>query len=248
MPSIVLTSERIRGIKMNFRNLEPLNSTSISVWEDVTERHIYTYLNDITVLETIEEVDVVYISDKELTEAKLLRSFAKGNRYLQDDVLEINCDIIVRFRTSADSFNINLAISDAFRTSNSKFLYLSELQEASPDIFGLTEFLSISVPDRAENANDDLDDIMEDDAFQGSKDNISFTGIIIGSSIGILVIALIGTFVYIKKVKRDSLTGSHMLEVLDNNSEAPVNDDDEASVEDAVVARYVVIKNVFASS
>ena len=248
MPSIKLRRSDIDNIEMTLENTEPLGTDAIPIFEKVTASHIRDYLLEDNILESVEEVDVLYLGDVQLGRRKtFLRTFSRS---LDGSALKITFAITIKYRPTLQSYDMNRAVSDAFRTNLSKFKYADSLKTASPSLFQSTSLETVDVPQNEEDTDDgdiliNVNDINESSNNESGGDD-SIMGTLIGGSIGVVVFAAC-TAIYVIRKKKLIKDDTPLLAAEDEDLFAEVKDTNDlykdkeeksaASVEDAVVAR-----------
>ena len=249
MPSIKLRRSDIDNIEMTLENTEPLETDAIPIFEKVTASHIRDYLLEDNILESVEEVDVLYLGDVQLGRRKtFLRTFSRS---LDGSALKITFATTIKYRPTLQSYDMNRAVSDAFRTKLSKTQYADSLKTASQQYFRESSLTVIVVPQNEEDTDDtgDTDDFNEssfDQSIDESGGDDSIMGILIGGSIGVVVFAAC-TAIYVIRKKKLMKDDKPLLAAGDEDLFAEVKDTNDsykdkeeksaASVEDAVVAR-----------
>jgi len=254
MPTIEQQDANIRDAKFDFFGLQPLSNESIATWESITEEHIIEYLNTIstTLLNSVDEVVVTHIDDSVIsgdTRNLFLRSPNENTRRkldVENILLQIICVIDVKYRTTVKTFDMHGSVSDAFRTASAKFEYTSSLQSVSPEIFGLAEFTTASIPPKSTTPKTSPDDDTVDDNYEeedddvkseSSNDDVTIITISVSIGTGVLIISMLA--VWARQKRKLSMEGEQILLALDE--EVLIDDDDTASVEEAVVARILTV-------
>ena len=248
MPSIKLRRSDIDNIEMTLENTEPLGTDAIPIFEKVTASHIRDYHLEDNILESVEEVDVLYLGDVQLGRRKtFLRTFSRS---LDGSALKITFATTIKYRPTLQSYDMNRAVSDAFRTNLSKFKYADSLKTASPSLFQSTRLETVDVPQNEEDTDDgdiliNVNDINESSNDESGGDD-SIMGTLIGGSIGVVVFAAC-TAIYVIRRKKLIKDDKALLAAEDEDLFAEVKDTNDlykvkeeksaAPVEDAVVTR-----------
>lgn len=160
------------------------------VWQNVTASHISNYLNEI---EFVHRVDV---SVDLFSEARSLSTSFESISRMEEIQVSLKFDVVIEYQ-SIVVLNLDRAIEDAFRSSNSKFVYIDLLNEQSQFFRDVTNLLSVTVPSLANNNVPTLTpnvidvksrSIEKDDDVMSENEAI---GIAIGSTAGVLLVFLI---------------------------------------------------------
>jgi len=154
------------------------------------------------------------------------------------------------------SYDMNRAVSDAFRTNLSKFKYADSLKTASPSLFQSTSLETVDVPQNEEDTDDgdiliNVNDINESSNNESGGDD-SIMGTLIGGSIGVVVFAAC-TAIYVIRRKKLIKDDKALLAAEDEDLFAEVKDTNDlykvkeeksaAPVEDAVVTRILNVRD-----
>jgi len=249
MPTIEQQDANIREAKFDFFGLQPLSNESIATWESITEEHIIEYLSTIstTLLHSVDEVVVTHVDDSVIsgdTRNLFLRSLNENTRRkldVENILLQIICVIDVKYRTTVKTFDMHGSVSDAFRTASAKFEYTSSLQSVSPEVFGLAEFTTASIPPKSttpktspdDDTIDDDEEEGDDEKSESSNDDVTIVTIAVSIGTGVLIISTLA--IWVRQKRKLSREGEETL--LAPDEEVIIDDDDTASVEEAVVAR-----------
>jgi uncharacterized protein (UPF0147 family) len=186
VPTISIYQYRVDDVVMVVEGIDSVMSVE-EVWQNVTASHISDYFSE------IEFVKYVRIDVSLPQESKLLSETRQVESELPK--IRLNFNVEVEYQ-SVVVLNVDRTIEDAFRSSNSKFVFIDRLNEKSTFFRKVTNLVSVTVPIAGYNIptpSPDLVDLIDSRSIEngGSLSENKTIGIIIGSTAGTILVVLL---------------------------------------------------------